>query len=168
LRYARVDTAAADLERVDADDVLDDVLGSLSVRIEETGADVEREPLPDVEADPAQLGQVFQNLLANAIEFTEPGQPPSVRVWADRQDGRWRFSVADEGPGMDPREADELFQLFRQGAQDPASESHGIGLAVCKKIVERHGGEIWVDTEPGEGSTFRFTLPAADRREGSP
>ncbi len=168
LRYSRVDAAQADMEPVDAGQVLQEVLSSLSVRIQEEDATVEHDPLPVVLADEAQLGQVFQNLVTNAIKFSKQDQAPRVEVRAHREGSMWRISVTDNGIGMDPEEADDLFRLFRQG--DPASrdEGQGIGLAICKKIVDHHGGRIDVDTKPGEGTTFSFTLPAPDAPAASP
>lgn len=159
-RYSRIETQEVEQLPVDADEVLDEVLQSLAVQIAETDAEIECEDLPTVRADPAQLGQVFQNLISNALKFSEPGHPPQLTIRADRSSGSWRFSVEDEGVGMDPEQADELFQMFQQGPGNNGPGGHGIGLAVCKKIVQRHGGTIWVDTEPGAGSTFHFTLPA--------
>lgn len=167
-RYTRLETQDSETERVDTTALLDDVTCSMSAKIEETEADIEYGELPIVEADPAQLGQVFQNLLANAIKFAKPEQNPDIEVRTEEVGDQWRFSVQDHGIGMDQQEADELFQIFRQGPRgiDGGDDGAGIGLAVCKKIVQRHGGRIWVDTAPGEGSTFHFTIPKPDDGRG--
>lgn len=166
LKYARLDKDEAETRPVDAEDVLEDVLGSLSVKIDENDAQIEYEPLPTVRADPVQLGQVFQNLLSNSIKFAKPDRRPEIHVGAEEIGDEWRFTVEDHGIGMDQEDADELFQIFRQGPE--AESGQGVGLAVCKKIVQRHGGSIWVETERGEGSTFHFTMPDADAGDGAP
>lgn len=151
---------------VDADEVLDEVLGSLRVRIQESDAEIDRQPLPRVEADPSQLGQVFQNLVANAIKFAKPGHRPRISIRAEEHDDAWLFAVQDQGVGMDAEEQRDAFRMFRQGpGASDEPDGQGIGLAVCKKIVERHGGSIWIDAEPGEGSRICFTLPGASAQE---
>lgn len=162
LRYTRIDTEEAQTQPVDTEELLDDVTDTMSARIEETDARIEHGPLPTVEADPAQLGQVLQNLLANAIKFAEPGERPDIGIEAEQLGDDWRFAVEDHGIGMDREEADELFQIFRQGEDAGDDEGAGIGLAVCQKIIQRHGGRIWVDTAPGEGATFSFTVPGVE------
>ncbi len=159
LRYARLDASDLDTQPVDGDKVLDEVLRTLDPQIEASNAHIERDPLPTVEAEPAQLSQIFQNLLKNAIKYTPSGEEPHVSIRAQPHDGAWRFSIEDNGVGMDPADTDEIFQMFSQGSSEGGG--HGIGLAITQKIVRRHGGRIWVDTEPGEGSTFHFTLPRA-------
>ncbi len=118
------------------------------------------DPLPAVLADPTQLRQVFQNLIANAVKFRREGVPPRVHVAAERDGGMVRFSVADNGIGIDPQYFDQIFVVFRRLHAQMEYEGTGIGLAIVKRIVERHGGRIWVESEPGRGSTFFFTLPA--------
>ena len=111
-------------------------------------------------ADRAQLAQVFQNLIANAIKFRREDAPPHVHVSAEREGDKWLLSVADNGIGIDPKQADRIFQIFQRLHTREEYEGTGIGLALCKRIVERHGGRIWVESAVGEGSTFYFTLPA--------
>ncbi|WP_375137275.1 MULTISPECIES: PAS domain-containing protein [Halostella] len=161
LAYSRVETAGDPLEPVDLNAVLDDVRADLRVRIEESDADVDVGDLPRVEGDDNQLRQLFQNLLSNALEYSGD-EPPRVTVDAERTGSAWTVSVSDEGIGIDPEDQDRIFEVFQRlhGVDEHAGT--GVGLALCQRIVERHGGDIWVESEPGEGSTFRFTLPAAE------
>jgi signal transduction histidine kinase len=115
-----------------------------------------------VRADAARIVQVLANLLRNAIKFRSPDRPPRVHISAQRAERAWRLTVRDNGIGIDPRFAGRIFVLFQRLNQRGAYPGTGLGLAICKKIVERHGGRIWVESTPGQGSTFRFTLPAAD------
>ena len=160
LEYSRIETAEGELEPLDLNAVLDDVLADLELQIEETDATVVAEELPRVEGDEHQLRQVFQNLLANAIKYSGD-EPPRVHVSAERTDDTWTVSVRDEGVGIEPDEADRIFEVFERLYPHEDENGVGIGLTVCRRIVERHGGRIWVDSEPGEGSTFSFTLPTA-------
>ena len=159
LTYSRVDSRGDPFEPVDLDDVLDDVREDLQVKIAESGAEITAGPLPRVEGDPGQLRQVLQNLIDNAIEYSGD-EPPRVEVTARRDGDAWVLSVSDEGIGIDPADADRVFEVFQRLHSRSEHSGTGIGLAVCERIVERHGGEIWVDSEPGEGTTFSFTLPA--------
>jgi PAS domain S-box-containing protein len=163
LEYSRVSTQGDSFEPVDANQILEGVLESLKVRIEETDASIESDDLPAVTADADQLRQVFQNLLKNALKYSGE-TPPRIRVSAERRGDEWQFAVADEGPGIDPDYHDRIFDVFESAHTDTEEAGSGIGLALCERIIERHGGEIWVDSEPGEGATFYFTLatPAED------
>ncbi|AEH37953.1 PAS domain S-box protein [Halopiger xanaduensis] len=164
LEYSRVETQGAPLEPIALDPVLEDVLEDLQLQIEETDAEIAIESLPRVEGDASQLRQVFQNLLSNALEYSGD-EPPRVRVDAERRGDRWLISVADEGIGIDADEQEAVFNVFKRLHSRDEHPGTGIGLALCQRIVERHGGDIWVDSEPGEGATFSFTLPAVDDRE---
>ncbi|AFZ71810.1 PAS domain S-box protein [Natronobacterium gregoryi] len=159
LAYSRVDTAGEPLEPVGLDDVLADVRRDLEVPIEEHDAEILAESLPRVEGDGNQLRQLFQNLLSNAIEYSGD-EPPRVEISAVRDDGEWVISVEDDGIGIEPDDADRIFELFER-LHAVGQSGSGIGLALCERIVERHGGEIWLESEPGGGSTFFVTLPAA-------
>ncbi|WP_255681840.1 PAS domain-containing protein [Natrinema sp. SYSU A 869] len=166
LEYSRIETRGDPLEPTDLDDVLDDVLTDLQIRIEETDAEIASEPLPVVEGDANQLRQVFQNLLSNAIEYSGD-EPPRVRISAERDGAEWLLSVSDEGIGIDPDDRERIFEVFQRlhTREEHTGAGTGIGLALCERIVERHGGDIWVDSDSGEGTIFSFTLPAASDRE---
>ena len=161
LEYSRVETRGDPFEPIDLDAVLEDVLADLQFKIEEHDAEIEVEPLPRVDGDASQLRQVFQNLLDNAIEYSGD-EPPRIRVAAERDGDEWELSVRDEGIGIDPDDVDRIFDIFQRLHSREEHAGTGIGLTLCERIVERHGGEMRVDSEPGEGSTFSFTLPAAD------
>ncbi|WP_137291732.1 PAS domain S-box protein [Natronorubrum halophilum] len=161
LEYSRIETEGDPLEPVDLDRVLEDVLEDLSIQIEETDAEITVEELPSVRGDADQLRQVFQNLLSNALEYSGD-ESPTIDVSADRDGTRWTISVADEGIGIDAEETDRIFEVFQRLHSREEHDGTGIGLALCQRIVERHGGEIRVDSEPGEGATFSVTLPAAE------
>ena len=158
LQYSRVETQGDPFEPVELDALVADAREDLQVKIGESNAEITVEDLPRVEGDPDQLRQVFQNLLDNAIEYSGD-EPPTIQVTAERDGTEWVVSVEDDGVGIDPEYADTIFDVFeRLHAQDDHPGT-GIGLALCERIVERHGGEIWVESEPGTGSTFSFTLP---------
>jgi light-regulated signal transduction histidine kinase (bacteriophytochrome) len=159
LSYSRVGTQTRVFESTDCEKVLDGTLASLRNMIEESGAEIARGVLPTIKGDPAQLGQLFQNLIGNALKFRDH-RPPRVHVAAERKEKEWLFSVADNGIGFDPKFADRVFVMFQRLHPTGEYPGTGIGLAVCKKIVERHGGNIWVDSKPDEGTTFYFTIPA--------
>ena len=159
LAFSRVGTRGEAPERTDTAAIVDRVLLNLGPAIEEGGAAVTRDELPVVYADPGQLNQVFQNLIANALKFRQPDEPPRVHVSARRDAGEWIFSVSDNGIGISPEFADRIFVLFQRLHSRSEYPGTGIGLAICKKVVERHGGRIWVESEPGRGTTFLFTIP---------
>ncbi|MDH3582595.1 MAG: ATP-binding protein [Phycisphaerae bacterium] len=159
LAYSRVESRAKPREPVDCSQILDLVEANLASTIKDAGARITRGELPVVEADRTQLVQVFQNLLANAIKF-HGAEPPLVHVTASRRGDQWVLSVADNGIGIDREHRLEVFRMFRRVHAEGDFAGSGIGLATCRKIVERHGGQIWVDSEPGHGSTFHFSLAA--------
>jgi PAS domain S-box-containing protein len=157
LAYSRVGNRAKPFQPTDFEKVLADVLQSLKVAIEETGAWVTHDPLPTLVADPIQIAQLFQNLIANAVKFRGK-TPPRIHLGARPAGRDWEFSVCDNGIGIDPKSFDRLFTIFRRLHARGEYPGTGIGLAVCKKIVQRHGGTIWIESEIGKGSTFRFTI----------
>ena len=158
LAYARVGSRGLELAPTDAGASLRQAVDNLRVRIEETAAEITYGELPTVRADAGQLVQLFQNLLGNALKF-HGELPPKIHVDASRQEDHWLFSVRDNGIGIAAESLDRIFMIFERlhtRAQYPGT---GIGLAICKRIVDRHGGRISVESEPGQGTTFRFTLP---------
>ena len=161
LAYSRAtQDAETRREPVSLEDVLlRDVLPALHTLIAETEAQIEHDPLPIVAGDRTQLGQVLQNLLSNALKYRRNGIAPLVRIRSERCRGEWCISVIDNGEGFSQQFADQIFGIFKRlhGAQMPGT---GIGLAICKRVVERHGGRIWAESEPGAGAAFHFTLPA--------
>ncbi|MDI6720489.1 MAG: PAS domain S-box protein [Methanomicrobiales archaeon] len=159
LAYSRVQTQAREFGPIDTNMVLDQALLNLRTSIKDTNAIITRDPLPEVVADRTQITQVFQNLVGNALKFQKPETVPCIHVSATREGYAWRFSVRDNGIGIDPRHQDRIFVIFQRLHARGEYEGTGIGLAICKRIVERHGGRIWVESEPGVGSTFFFTIP---------
>ncbi|WP_097279865.1 PAS domain S-box protein [Caenispirillum bisanense] len=162
LEYSRVGTRGKPLAPTEAQAAVETALDNLRVAIQDAGATVEVGVLPCVLADEGQLVRLFQNLVGNALKYHRPDVAPVVRVAAERLDGGWRFAVADNGIGIDPQYYDRVFMIFQRLHTRQEYTGTGIGLAVCKKIVERHRGRIWVESTPGQGSTFYFTLMAAD------
>ncbi len=161
LAYSRVNTHGHPLSSTDVGEVLNQVVTNLRLAIDESGARITHESMPVIEGDATQLVQLFQNLIANAIKF-RGALAPQIHVCAERETARWVFSVRDNGIGIDPEFADRIFTIFQRLHTRQDYPGTGIGLAICKRIVERHGGSIWVKSAPGEGSTFYFTLPAGD------
>ena len=158
LSYSRVSARTDSFEAVDCTAVLERVLASLRFAIEYEGATVAHDPLPTVSGDETQLGRVFMNLVENAVKF-HGDDPPQVQVSCAEREGEWVFSVRDNGIGFDPQFRERVFVIFQRLHPQDKYPGTGIGLAVCRKIVERHGGTMWAETEPGRGSTFSFTLP---------
>lgn len=161
LEYSRVETRGDSFEQVDLDAVLTDSMQNLQVHIEETAAVITADSLPSVTGDYRQLRQVFQNLLSNAITYSGAA-PPQIHVKADRREREWLVSVRDEGIGIDPDEHDRIFGVFQRLHTPDEHPGTGIGLSLCRRIVEHHGGRIWVKSTPGAGSTFTFSLPVVD------
>jgi signal transduction histidine kinase len=160
LTYSRVGTRDHALEENDCEAILNWTIMNLQMAIQESGAVITRDPLPTIRADQSHVIQLFQNLLSNAIKYRST-QPPRIHVSAKRNDDYWQFAFEDNGLGIDPKYYKQIFGIFKRlhGRDRPGT---GIGLAVCQRIVERHGGTIWVESEPGKGSTFYFTLPVLD------
>ena len=166
LSYARITTQAGPFKEVRLDGVLGTALLNLRSSLDECGAEIETDSLPLVNGDEIQLVQLCQNLIGNAVKYRGV-EKPRVRISAKKMDGSekvatpgWEITVSDNGIGIDPRYHEKIFLIFERGQQEKKFNGTGIGLAVCKKIVERHGGRIWVASQPGKGSRFNFTLPA--------
>jgi PAS domain S-box-containing protein len=158
LAYSRVGTRGKEFESTDCNQVVNRALENLQAAIEEAGAEISVGPLPTLSADGSQLVQLFQNLISNALKF-RGDEPPRIEIDAKVEDGNAVFSVHDHGIGMEPQYADRIFLLFQRLHTKKDYKGTGIGLAICKKIVERHGGRIWVESQLGEGATFFFTIP---------
>lgn len=166
LQYSRVGSRGQPLVPTNCEVVLNHALKHLQAAIAESQAVVTHDPLPVVIAADAQLGQVFQNLIGNAIKYRD-SRPPQVHVSCQREGLNWLFSVRDNGIGLDPQYANRIFVIFQRLHGREQYPGNGIGLSVCKKIVERHGGKIWVESQAGQGATFYFTLPALMPEEAS-
>jgi signal transduction histidine kinase len=173
LAYSRVEARGEAFVPVSLADAAREAAADLEVRLAETGGSIEVEEAPHVEADPAQLRQLLLNLFGNALKFHQPGVPPRVRVRVRRlldpgseAPARVELAVSDNGIGIEEKYLDRIFRPFERLHTRQAYEGTGMGLAICRRIVERHGGTLAVRSVPGEGSTFIFTLPAATRKEG--
>jgi len=162
---SRVTSAGRPFRTVDLNASVQSAVSALRPAIDEAGAVVRCDTLPSVLADGAQLEQLYHNLIGNALRFSN-GRRPRVHVGVENKSGEHVFFVRDNGIGIDPRYAEKVFVMFQRLHARDEYEGNGIGLAVCKRIVERHGGRIWVESEPGKGAAFRFTIP--DRKEGLP
>jgi light-regulated signal transduction histidine kinase (bacteriophytochrome) len=168
LAYSRVGTKGTELLETSSEGALQQALMNLRGAIQESGALVTHDLLPIVQADEMQLIQLFQNLIGNAIKYQRPGIP-RIHVAAaksgKKNDGkRWIFSVQDNGLGIDPQYFERIFGIFQRLHKREEFAGTGIGLAICKKIVERHGGRISVESQSGQGSTFRFDLAGSERK----
>ncbi|MDQ3675533.1 MAG: ATP-binding protein [Actinomycetota bacterium] len=164
LEYSRAGRGPLSLERVPAGIIVEQAMETLAGAIEQSGALVRVGSLPVILADRANLGRVFQNLIGNAVKFTFE-ETPDVSIEAERDRGQWRFSVRDNGIGMEPEQSERIFEPFQRLHGEDDYPGTGIGLAVCERIIDQHGGKIWVSTRPGEGSVFHFTLPAGGPAE---
>ena len=158
LAYSRITTRGEPAQAVDAHALLGEVLRNLTALTDESHALVSAAELPIVHADPTQLSQLLQNLISNAIKFRR-ADPPYVHLSAQDLGAEWRFAVQDNGIGIEAKYAERIFIIFQRLHTRQEYPGTGIGLAVCKRIVERHGGKIWFESEPGQGTTFYFTLP---------
>jgi len=162
LTYSRVGTLAEGMAPVNCEATLGQALHNLQVTIEETGSVVTHDPLPTIPADAGQIVQLLQNLIGNAIKF-HGDQQPRVHVGVLCTDQEWVFSVRDNGIGIDPQYADRIFRMFQRLHSQSAYSGTGIGLANCQKIVQHHGGRIWVESQPSQGAIFFWTIPKASR-----
>jgi light-regulated signal transduction histidine kinase (bacteriophytochrome) len=167
LALSRAARSSKQRQRLALDECVNAALEALQMQIEETGAGIERDALPEVWGDKTMLTQLYQNMISNAIKFSDRG-PPRIRITAQETDGRWILGVADNGIGINPEYATQIFRPFQRLHGRGEYEGSGIGLAICRKAIERHGGEIWVEPAPGGGSHFRFLLGHRRRPRSHP
>src|SRR5450759_752480 len=158
LVYSRVGTRGKEFKEADLNAVLAEALQNLEKSIQESGAAITHDDLPRVYVDASQIRQLLQNLIGNAVKFRGEGTPV-IHVSAENRDGEWLFGVKDNGIGIDPKYSDRIFEIFQRLHGRAEYSGTGIGLSICRRIVERHGGHIWVESEPGQGATFFFTIP---------
>ena len=164
LEYAKLGKKVRELESSNCNDTLNRALANLRVAIEESGAFVTHDMLPVVMVDGTQLIQLFQNLVGNAIKYRRE-EPIRIHVSAEKKGAEWQFSVSDNGIGIDPRDTESIFEIFHRSKEGSDHPGTGIGLAICKRIVELHHGRIWVESELGKGSTFFFKIPIVPERD---
>lgn len=163
LKYSRVGTQGKPFESVSFSKILNQVISNLKLAISESDAEITSDELPVLMADPTQMIQLFQNLIGNALKFRSE-EPPRIRISANQEDEEWVFSVRDNGIGIDREDHERIFLISQRLSSGRAVSGSGLGLPLCKKIVERHGGKIWLDSEKGCGSTFYFTIPSEEAR----
>ena len=158
LEYSRVTTKGKDFREIEMEETLDKVLMDLKMSIDENNVDITQDHLPIVIADDLQMIQLFQNLIGNAIKYRSE-KNPKIHISAEKENKHWLFGVKDNGIGIDSKHAERIFTIFQRLHSNGEYEGTGIGLAISKSIVERHGGNIWIESEPDKGSTFYFTIP---------
>ena len=165
LAYARVESNSLPFDSVDLEDVFEYAVGELAAEIDGLGAEVTRSELPTVRGIRSQLAQLLQNLISNGLKYHHPDRNPAVHVSSTRRDGDWMVRVDDNGVGIEEAYHGRIFELFKRLHAHGEVAGTGIGLSLCRRIVHRHGGEIWVESETGVGSAFQFTLPAHEAGE---
>jgi light-regulated signal transduction histidine kinase (bacteriophytochrome) len=158
LQFSRVQTQGNQFEETDLNGVYQEAVDNLKVAIEESGGEISAEQLPTLAVDASQIMRLLQNLIGNALKFRGEAAP-RIHLGVEQVNGEWQFSVRDNGIGMAEEDLDRIFTIFQRLHTREHYPGSGIGLAVCKRIVERHGGHIWAESKPAEGSTFHFTLP---------
>jgi light-regulated signal transduction histidine kinase (bacteriophytochrome) len=160
LEYSRVHTEASEFTEIDVNEVFEATRQDLELLISEHDARVSVDDLPTIRADRDQIGQVFQNLVKNGIEHASEERVPEIEVTVSEQEDAYVFAVSDNGPGIPDSQHDEIFKIFQQGSAASSTDNTGIGLAITQRIVQRHGGEIWVESDD-TGATFKFTVPSS-------
>jgi light-regulated signal transduction histidine kinase (bacteriophytochrome) len=165
LTYSRLTHAEDDFtpRRANLEAVLCQALNTVEARVRENHAEVTSDPLPSVVGDEGHLAHVFQNLLSNALKYRKREVAPRIHVGVEKRDSQWVISVRDNGIGFDQDQAERIFGLFKRLHRDEEYPGTGMGLAICKQIVERYRGRIWAESQPGAGSTFFVSLPAAPK-----
>src|ERR1700681_454351 len=163
LDYARAATEEDRPSSVALDEDLEAALTHLTQAVEESGASITHDPMPTIQVDRGQMVRLFQNLIGNALKYRKPNQPPKIHVSAEQTGREWVITIEDNGIGFDPQYGGAIFTPFKRLHQVGEYPGSGVGLAICKRIVESHGGRIWAESKPGEGASFRFTLPAEGR-----
>ena len=168
LEFSRVGSQQQAFEMSPVNEIVDDVIQALAIQQEETGTEIVRDELPEIVCDAVLLKQLFQNLIGNAMKYRS--EQPKIHIFSRREKGDWVFAVQDNGPGISEQHFERVFQIFQRLHPGADVDGTGIGLAICKRIVERHRGRIWLESTKGEGSTFYFSIPvdisAADTRTG--
>jgi signal transduction histidine kinase len=165
LNYSRLATSDASFTSVDTNQVFEEAVSNLDVAISDSGAVITRDDLPTLAGAHTLLVQLFQNLLGNAVKFTKPGIAPEVHVSIAEKQRQWVFAVRDKGIGIEPKYFERIFAIFQRLHTREEFAGTGIGLAMCKRIIERHHGRMWLESTPGEGATFFFSLPAGDKSQ---
>jgi light-regulated signal transduction histidine kinase (bacteriophytochrome) len=163
LEYSRVSARMRDIAPADCEAIFQQSMKNLRLAVTESSATVAHDPLPVILGDVSQLGQVFQNLIGNAIKYRSDRRQPHIHVCAREQPAEWLFSVSDNGIGIEPQYFETIFGIFQQLHSREKYGGTGVGLAICRRIVERHMGRIWVESEPEKGSTFCFTIPKQEQ-----
>jgi light-regulated signal transduction histidine kinase (bacteriophytochrome) len=159
LEYSQIETKAKNIKPTDCSFIVEEAMSNLKTAMDESNAVVTYNKLPTIMSDPQQIISLFQNLIDNAIKFRS-NKAPRVRISADRKGNEWIFSIRDNGIGIDPENFEKIFVMFQRLHGSADFPGTGIGLSICKKIIERHGGRIWVESEPGKGATFFFVIPS--------
>jgi hypothetical protein len=168
LDYSKISTNTEPFKLVDCNEILEHALGNIEIAISESGAKITHDPMPSIYADPQQIQRVFQNLIANAIKFSSKDKNiPVIHVGTDKNSDFHEFYVKDNGIGIDSKYFERIFIIFQRLHNDAVYPGHGVGLAICKKIVERHGGTMRINSAPGKGSTFYFTIPLNGKETGN-
>ena len=167
LAYSRVSTRGQDPEPVPLASAVENAVENQKVAIDKSGATVSWGALPTLAADPAQMTQLFQNLIGNAIKF-RGDEAPRVNISAEENRDDWVIRVSDNGIGIPPEQHERIFEMFQRLHTESEFPGTGIGLAICARVVKRHGGRIWVESEPGEGATFHIQLPKSANHGGVP
>ena len=158
LDFSKIDTMKKNFELIDSNILIDNVINKIQILIQESGIKIIRNSLPKIFVNSIQIEQLVQNLITNAIKFSN-GNASSIKIQAIEKKNNWVFSVQDEGIGIDPKFFEDIFIVFKRLNSETDFEGTGIGLSICKKIVEHHNGKIWVESTLGKGSTFFFTIP---------